>query len=136
MGATVQAEGKKYTDLSGKFFEKMTIKYMEDNPSLFNNDDYETFRRIDADKNDELSKDEITSELYNDINSLRETVRSTSGAGAILGILCFINSKSPKKYVRTIGKIGFGITLFDLFRAICSKIQLNKMEQRISQGYN
>ena len=94
------------------------------------------FRRIDEDNDGELSESEITYELYRDIQAINKNINEVSGSGIIIGILSFLNSKSSRKLVRNFGKLGLGITIFDLGYAICNKLLLNKMNQRIIQGYN
>lgn len=135
MGATVQEATKKiYTDSSGKFYEGMTKKEAEGKYSLFYlmNQEKE-FNRIDKDKNGELSKSEITSEIESDIKAYRKGTKWMCG----LGIFSALSGMITQKTASTRSKvISLGVTLWCLGAAVADKLLADNLEQRIVQGCN
>ena len=130
MGAAVQEATKKtYTDASGNFYEGMKRKEAEEKMSLFIN--YEKlFDKIDKDGDGELSRYEISSELENDIDDYRSSLKWASGLGIINALLGVTASTAKHK------KSGLIATGICLFCAIRSKLKINEFKQRLVQGHN
>jgi len=137
MSTSVEKTGQKqYTDLSGTFYENMKYENLKNSTSIFVNNPGQVFRDIDEDKNGELSKPEITNELYRDIERLNTRMKDTAKQGIMIGFLSWINSKSSRKFCKAMGRIGLCITLLDLGIALHDKFKINELNQRIANGHN
>lgn len=135
MGVAVQETiSKRYTDLSGSFYEGMTAEDAANKKSIFNifyNPETE-FTRIDTDNDGVLSKDEITKELRRDADTERKAIKSNSLWGMGFAGWGLLSKKLNKKH----NKVALFMTIFNLVGALHSKYQLDKVNERIANKCN
>ena len=134
MGTTVE-QNVKFSDASGYFYEGMTKDDVENLKfkgltSVFA-DPKKEFMRIDADHDGILSKDEITDEIYKDIDSKEKGAKKNAGFAVVWGLLASL-AKNKNNKVAIISLIMAGL---DGFMAIRDQIKANKLQDRLSEEY-
>ena len=135
MGATVQETvSKRYTDISGAFYEGMTAEDAAKKKSIFNffYKPETEFNRIDTDNDGVLSKGEITEELRRNADAERHAIKVDSLWGMGFAGWGLLSKKLNKKH----DKVALFMTLFNLAGALHSKYRLNQINERIAQGCN
>ena len=86
---------------------------------------------IDADHDGILSKDEITDEIYKDIDSKEKGARKKAGFAVMWGLLASL-AKNKNNKTAIISLIMAGL---DGFMAIRDQIKANKLQDRLSEEY-
>ena len=133
MGATVdKVEQKKFTDASGYFYQGMKREEVEGKFSLFTSDE-EIFNAIDKDSDGELSRMEITSELENDIEHYKGTLKVSALGGVINSIIGIMTNKTASPRLKKYPLIAMAVCFVCALR---SKLKVDELQERMVRGYN
>ena len=135
MGTSVE-QNSRLSDSSGYFYEGMTKEDLENVKfkgitSVFT-DPKKEFMRIDADHDGVLSKDEITDEIYKDIESNEKSAKRYGGLAVVWTLLASAASKKLSK-----GSVISGLILagLDATVAVRSQIKANKLQDSLEAEY-
>ena len=119
----------RYTEASGIFYEGMKREDVDkiNNSSTKFKDYHAIFDRIDENQDRELSEDEITYEIYRDIDSYDNTAKLTTALG-LASLASSYLTKGPKSKV-----FGLIFAAANLGVAIYGILQQNKLEKKVSE---